>query len=84
MGQFKYGIRRKRSAFWAQDQRKVNVFGLNFTGEMTFSQFRRLVPPLVIFYVSAAALIILSYFFEDHIIAEFAIIRGLEADLARQ
>ena len=34
--------------------------------------------------VSAAALIILSYLFDEHIIDEFAIIHGLEADLARQ
>ena len=51
---------------------------------MTLSQRRQLASPLVLFYVSAAALIILSYFFDEYIIAEFAIIPGLEADLAEQ
>ena len=62
---------------------KRAFFDLNLTGEMTFNQRRQLAPPLVLFYLSAAALIILSYFFDEHIIAEFAIMHGLEADLAR-
>ncbi|HAL84767.1 MAG TPA: hypothetical protein DCP12_03905 [Rhodobiaceae bacterium] len=41
---------------------KRAFFDLNLTGEMTFSQRRQLAPPLVLFYLSAAALIILSYF----------------------
>ena len=63
---------------------KRAFFDLNLTGEMTFNQRRQLAPPLVLFYLSAAALIILSYFFDEHIIAEFAIMHGLEANLARQ
>ena len=34
--------------------------------------------------MSAVALIVLSYFFDEHIIAEFAIMHGLEPELARQ
>ena len=63
---------------------KRAFFNLNSTGEITSSRRRQLARPLVLFYVSAAALIILSYFFDEHIIAELAIIQGLEADLARQ
>ena len=40
-------------------------------------------PPLILFYMSAVALIVLSYFFDEHIIAEFAIMCSLEPDLAR-
>ena len=63
---------------------KRAFFDLNLTGEMTFSLRRQLAPPLVLFYISAVALIILSYMFDEHIIAEFAIMHGLEPELARQ
>ena len=51
---------------------------------MDFSRRRQLAPPLILFYMSAVALIVLSYLFDEHIIAEFAIMHGLEPDLARQ
>ena len=51
---------------------------------MDFSRRRQLAPPLILFYMSAVASIVLSYLFDEHIIAEFAIMRGLEPDLARQ
>ena len=66
------------------DREKRAFFDLNLTGEMAFSRRRQLAPPLILFYMSAVALIVLSYFFDEHIIAEFAIMHGLEPELARQ
>ena len=72
-------MRRRRSAFCANYPREESVFDLNLTGETTLSQRRHLASPHVLFYVSAAALIVLSYFFDEHIIAEFGVMHGLEA-----
>lgn len=70
--------------FALSDSEKRAFFDLNLTGEMPSSRRRQLALPLVFFYLSAMALITLSYFFSQHIIAEFAVMHSLELELARQ
>ena len=46
---------------------KRAFFDLNLTGEMDLSRRRQLAPPLILFYMSAVALIVLSYLFDEHV-----------------